>query len=211
MKNKGIFITFEGLEGSGKSTHVGLLASKIKEKDREIKVTREPGGTRIGEVIRQITHNKDNVDLTAVAESYLMAASRAQHVREIIRPAIDAGLIVICDRFLDSSLAYQGFGRELGESKIFDLNQMAIDGVWPDLTFYLDIDPEEGMVRRNGTNKIDRLDLQQKDFYQRVKAGYESLADKYKERYFIVNTKKEINDVAKIIWNKVQNLLKLPA
>src|SRR3989344_7406512 len=114
MKKRGLLITFEGLEGSGKSTQVGLLASKLKELNRQIKVTREPGGTRIGELIRQITHNKENVDLTAVAECYLMAASRAQHVREIVRPALESGLIVICDRLLDSSLAYQGGGRELG-------------------------------------------------------------------------------------------------
>src|SRR3989338_3194030 len=102
---QGFFITFEGLEGSGKSTQVGLLASNLREDGKDIVVTREPGGTRIGEQIREITHNKDNVDLTAVAEAYLMAASRAQHVREIIRPAVEAGKIVISDRYIDSSLA----------------------------------------------------------------------------------------------------------
>src|SRR3989304_4912892 len=124
MKKSGKVITFEGLEGSGKSTQVGLLASFLKEKNYQIKVTREPGGTRIGELIRQITHRRENVDLTAVAESYLMAASRAQHVREIIRPARETGLIVLCDRYIDSSLAYQGYGRELGEEVINQLNRL---------------------------------------------------------------------------------------
>src|SRR3989338_10065245 len=113
-----LFITFEGIEGSGKSTQVGLLASRLREEGRIIVVTREPGGTRIGEEIRNITHNKDNVDLTAVSESYLMAASRAQHVRQIIRPALEQGMVVLCDRFLDSSLAYQGYGLGLGEDEI---------------------------------------------------------------------------------------------
>ena len=179
MKRKGIFITFEGLEGSGKSTHTGLLASKLAEENFKIKVTREPGGTRIGEKIRDLTLSRDNVDLTAVAECYLMAASRAQHVREIIRPAIAEGLVVICDRFLDSSLAYQGAGRGLGEDLVLELNKLAIDGVWPNLTIFMDIPIDVGLERRNGTHKIDRLDLQQKDFYQRVRVGYKKLAEKY--------------------------------
>src|SRR3989338_10286262 len=104
---QGFFISFEGVEGSGKSTQVGLLASKLREEGKDIVVTREPGGTRIGEQIRDITHNRENVDLTASAETYLMAASRAQHVRDIIHPALAAGKIVISDRFIDSSLAYQ--------------------------------------------------------------------------------------------------------
>src|SRR3989338_7178344 len=111
VKQKSLFIVFEGLEGSGKSTQAGLLASRLMEAGYDIKATREPGGTRIGELIRRITHSRENVALTAVAESYLMAASRAQHVREIIRPALDVGLTVICDRYIDSSLAYQGYGR----------------------------------------------------------------------------------------------------
>lgn len=207
MKRRGVFISFEGLEGSGKSTHVGLLASRLKENNFEIKVTREPGGTRIGEHIRTITLSRDNVDLTASCESYLMAASRAQHVREIIRPALNSGLIVICDRFLDSSLAYQGYGRELGEQEIFSLNKLAVDDVLPDLTIFLDIPAVLGIKRRNGTVKIDRLDLQQIDFYKRVETGYKNLAEKYSERYFIVDSTKEINEVAKIIWERTVKIL----
>jgi len=207
VKQKALFIVFEGLEGSGKSTQAGLLASRLLEAGYEITATREPGGTRIGELIRQITHSKDNVDLTAVAESYLMAASRAQHVREIIRPALAAGKIVISDRFVDSSLAYQGYGRELGEEKIAALNKMAVEEITPNLVIFLDVIPEIGFKRRNGTSKIDRLDLQQNDFYLRVYGGYKELAGKNKDKYFIVDSSKPIEEVAGIIWEKVKSLL----
>lgn len=207
MKKKNLFIVFEGLEGSGKSTQAGLLASRMLEAGYQIKATREPGGTRIGELIRQITHSKDNVDLTAVAESYLMAASRAQHVREIIRPALDSGKIVISDRFVGSSLAYQGYGRELGEEKIAALNKMAVEEIAPDMVIFLDVLPEIGFKRRNGTSKIDRLDLQQNDFYLRVYGGYKELAGKNKDKYFIVDSSKPIEEVAGIIWKKVKTLL----
>lgn len=204
---RGFLITFEGVEGSGKSTQVGLLASKLKEEGYEIVVTREPGGTRIGELIRNITHGRENVDLTAISEAYLMAASRAQLVREIVRPALTDDKIVIVDRFLDSSLAYQGYGRELGEEEIFRINQQALGSVFPNLTIFLDVTPMVGFARRNGTDKIDRLDLQQKDFYERVYQGYKKLAEKYKERYFVVDSSRPIEEVANIIWKKVHEII----
>lgn len=204
---KSLFISFEGLEGSGKSTQAALLASRLKEEGFDILVTREPGGTRIGELIRNITHGRENVDLTAVTEAYLMAASRAQHIREIIRPALEAGKIVIADRFIDSSLSYQGYGRELGEETIEQLNHLAIDGILPNLTIFLDVPLEVGFSRRNHTEKIDRLDLQQKDFYERVYRGYKKLAEKYKERYFVVDSTKSIEEVAGKIWKKVRKLV----
>lgn len=200
----GFFITFEGIEGSGKSTQVGLLGSKLKEGGYNIEVTREPGGTRIGELIRNITHNKDNVDLTAVSEAYLMGASRSQHVREIIRPALEAGKIVVCDRFIDSSLAYQGYGRNLGEETIWQLNTLALDGVSVDLTILLEIPVEEGLSRRNGSDKRDRLDLQQKDFYQRVHDGYKKLAEKHNNRFVVIDSSKPIMEVAEKIWEEVR-------
>lgn len=199
----GFFITFEGVEGSGKSTQVGLLASRMKEEGKDLVVTREPGGTRIGELIRNITHGRENVDLTAVAEAYLMSAARAQLVREIIRPALLDGKIVIADRFIDSSLSYQGYGRELGEETIWQLNQLAIDNVIPNLTILLDVPVDIGFNRRNGTDKVDRLDLQQKDFYDRVYEGYRKLSEKYKERYFVVDGSRSIEEVEKIIWERV--------
>jgi dTMP kinase len=204
----GIFISFEGLEGSGKSTQVGLLASRLKELGKDILVTREPGGTRIGEQIRDITHNRDNVDLTAVAEAYLMAASRAQHVRELIRPALEAGKIVLADRFIDSSLAYQGYGREIGEEVIFDLNKLAFDGVFPILTVFLDVTPEVGLARREHSEKLDRLDLQQKDFYKRVYEGYRDLAQKHSGRYRIIDGNAEMNKIAQDVWAITEEFVK---
>ncbi|OGG14567.1 dTMP kinase [Candidatus Gottesmanbacteria bacterium RIFCSPHIGHO2_01_FULL_39_10] len=207
---KPFFITFEGVEGSGKSTQVGKLASKLREEKYAIEVVREPGGTRIGELIRHITHDRENVDLTAVSEVYLMAASRAQLVREIIRPAMDNGRLVIADRFIDSSLAYQGYGRNLGEDVVTSINKLALDGVFPDITIFLDITPEEGFKRRNGTEKIDRLDLQQKEFYERVYQGYKKLAEKYKDRYVVVGGNKSIDEVADQIWDRLKVKLQTP-
>ena len=204
---KSLFITFEGIEGSGKSVQVGLLGSKLRESGHDIVVTREPGGTRIGEEVRQITHDPQNVDLTAVAEAYLMAACRAQHVREIIKPSLDAGKIVLCDRFLDSSLAYQGYGRELGEETILNLNQLAIDAVSPTLTIYLDVPVDVGLERRKNDTKMDRLDLQQPDFYERVRKGYLKLAKKNSARITIIDGAKSIEEVAKEIWTMVESLL----
>ncbi len=204
MTTRGFFITFEGVEGSGKSTQVGLLASRMKEEGLDIVVTREPGGTRIGELIRNITHGRENVDLTAATEAYLMSGARAQLVREIIRPALLDGKIVIADRYVDSSLSYQGYGRELGEETIWQVNKLAIDDVIPHLTILLDVSVEVGFMRRNGTEKMDRLDLQQRDFYERVYNGYKKLAEKYKERYFVVDGDKSIEEVENIIWKKVQ-------
>lgn len=202
-----LFISFEGVEGSGKSTQVGKLASRLREMGCPLEVVREPGGTRIGEAIRHITHDRENVDLTAVSEVYLMAASRAQLVREVIRPALDTGKIVIGDRFIDSSLSYQGYGREMGEEVVLQLNKLALDGVFPTLTFLLNIDPKEGQKRRNGSLKIDRLDLQQKEFYERVYEGYKTLSQKYKDRYVVIDASLGIDEVSEIIWKRVKPLL----
>ncbi len=201
---KGFLITFEGIEGSGKSTQVGLLASHLKEEGFDIVVTREPGGTRIGEQIRNITHGRENVDLTAVSEAYLMAGARAQLVREIIRPALIDSKIVIVDRFLDSSLAYQGYGRQLGVETIEKLNSLAIDAVFPDLTILLDIDPSIGIARRNGSEKIDRMDLQQKDFYERVHDGYKKIASQNRDRFVIINGSQSIEKVSEEVWGIVE-------
>jgi dTMP kinase len=203
-----LFISFEGLEGSGKSTQVGLLSSKLKEENYSIEVTREPGGTRIGELIRDITHGKENVDLTAACEAYLMAASRGQHVREIIKPALTAHKIVICDRYIDSSLAYQGYGRGLGETTIEQLNHLAIDEVYPDITFFLDVPVDVGIARRSNSNKIDRLDLQQKDFYERVHQGYVKLSQKFKNRFLVIDATLSIEVVAQEVWKKVMEKIK---
>ncbi len=202
---RGFFITFEGGEGAGKSIQVEILASHLHEQGYEVVVTREPGGTRIGEQIRTITHNQENVDLHPVTEAYLMAAARAQHVAEIIEPALKTGKIVLCDRYVDSSIVYQGYGRQLGPETITKLNELAINDAIPDLTIILKIPPELGMKRRRKSNKEpDRLDLQQQEFYARVYSGYNELTRKHKERYLIIDATRSIEAVAADIWNTVK-------
>ena len=205
--NKGFFITFEGGEGAGKSIQVEILTSHLHEEGYPLTVTREPGGTRIGEQIRVITHDPENVDLNSIAEAYLMSAARAQHVVEIIKPALDAGKIVVCDRFVDSSIAYQGYGRKLGPEIIAKLNELAVDGATPDLTLFLNVPPEVGMKRRGKAQKKDRLDLQQADFYRRVHDGYIELAKEHPSRFIIIDASKTIEKVAVGIWDVVKQAL----
>ena len=205
---RGVFIVFEGGEGAGKSLQVEILAGHLREAGYPIVVTREPGGTRIGEQIRSITHNPENVDLHAKAEAYLMAASRAQHVTETIAPALVAGKIVISDRFVDSSIAYQGYGRQIGPDLVASLNELAVAGATPDVTILLNISPEEGMRRRREAAKTnDRLDLQQKDFYERVYGGYLTLAKKDPSRYLVIDASAPVETVGNEVWKFVQTFL----
>lgn len=204
----GFFITFEGGEGAGKSIQVEILASHLHEEGYAVTVTREPGGTRIGEQIRSITHNQENVDLEATTEAYLMAAARAQHVEQVIFPSLEAGKIVVCDRFVDSSIAYQGYGRKLGPEKITRLNEMAVNGAIPDLTLLLDVSIEVGLKRRHKSNKPrDRLDLQQREFYTRVHEGYLTLAKKNPRRYVIIDAQRSIEKVSLSVWSAVKKFL----
>lgn len=205
---RGFFITFEGGEGAGKSIQVEILASHLHEEGYQVTVTREPGGTRIGEQIREITHSQENVDLEAVTEAYLMAAARAQHVEQIIFPSLLSGKVLVCDRYVDSSIAYQGYGRELGPEKIAKLNKLAVNDAIPDLTIFLDLLPETGHKRRLKAHKIqDRLDLQQKDFYQRVHRGYLELSKKEPKRFVVIDASKSIEQVAVEVWQVVKRAL----
>ncbi len=205
---RGFFIVFEGGEGAGKSTQTELLVRQLRATNHQVVVTREPGGTRIGEQIRAITHDPENVDLDAVTEAYLMAASRAQHVRETIAPALRDGNIVVCDRYVDSSIAYQGYGRAIGEAVITDLNVLAVDDAQPDMVLLLNLPIEVGHARveKEGKRK-DRLDLQQKDFYERVNNGYLTLAKTNPNRYVVVDATKSIEEVASVIWETVEDAL----
>ncbi len=207
MNKRGFFIVFEGVEGSGKSVQAGLLASHLREQGYPVLVTREPGGTRIGEQIRSITHNQENVDLDARAEAYLMAASRSQHVTEIIEPALEEGKVVVCDRFVDSNIAYQGYGRGLGADTIRDLNHLAVNGAVPDLVILLEVPVEVGLARREGSVKKDRMDLQQKDFYQRVHQGYLELAKSNPRQYVVIDATAGVEVVAVKVWEAVKKFL----
>ncbi|MEK7165445.1 MAG: dTMP kinase [Patescibacteria group bacterium] len=205
---RGYFITFEGGEGAGKSIQVEILTSHLHEDNYPIVVTREPGGTRIGEQVRDITHSQENVDLESTTEAYLMAAARAQHVSQIIEPALEAGKIVVCDRYVDSSIAYQGYGRKLGAATISQLNELAINGAIPNLTILLDIDTEKGLRRRHKSTKSkDRLDVQQRDFYERVHRGYLELVENHPSRFVKVDASRSIEKVAVEIWTEVKKRL----
>jgi dTMP kinase len=196
---EGWFISFEGPDGSGKTTNVWLLAGPIQEATgREVTLLREPGGTEIGEEIRMTLHDPKNVEMHARTELLLYMASRAQLVEQVILPALERGAIVICDRFLDSSLAYQGAGRNLGYDDILMIGLFATGGLLPDLTVFFDISPEEGLRRRlraaDGWNRMEAQDL---EFRREVYQGYQKIigADTT-GRFLVVPAEAEIHEVA---------------
>lgn len=201
MKNK--FISFEGGEGSGKTTIINKLKVDLENLGLEVIQTREPGGSEISESIRQIILNVDNVLMEPRTEALLYAASRRQHLHEIIIPALKADKVVLCDRFIDSSLAYQGYARGLGIDKIYELNRFAIEDILPGLTIYLDLDPKQGLQRIKENNRsCNRLDLETLDFHKRVREGYIIIANKYPERIKIVDgslSKEELYQTVKQI------------
>ena len=168
-----MFITFEGSEGSGKTTQIQLLADYLSQQGKKVIVTRQPGGTDIGRQIRHVLHDVNNGAMTAGAEILLYSADRAQHVEELIRPALAEGTIVLCDRYIDSTFAYQGYGRRLNLDDLKMITQFATGGLMPELSFFLYVDVEEGLRRREAGNlEMNRMDLQKKAFYDRVEQGY---------------------------------------
>ena len=165
---RGKFITIEGTDGSGKSTQIGLLMDYLNKKGVDVLFTREPGGTPIGEKIREIILDVNNREMAPETEALLYAASRSQHVREKIIPAVEEGKIVVCDRFVDSSLAYQGTARRMGMETIMEMNRAALGGVMPDLTVFFDLSPEKGILRKKNERALDRLEEEKIDFHKRV-------------------------------------------
>lgn len=192
MKN-GLFITLEGPDGSGKSTQIKKLKHFFEMQGKETIVTREPGGTPISEKIREIILDKENKEMDPMTEALLYAASRAQHVAQIIRPALERGATVICDRFLDSSMAYQGYGRGLGDS-VSIINAYAIKGCMPDLTFLMKLDPSVGKDRI-GTGDMDRIELEDLDFHERVFQGYEELELQFPDRIVAIDATQGADEI----------------
>ena len=176
---RGAFITFEVCEGSGKSTQIRLLSEKLTAIGADFIITREPGGSDVAEQIRKIILDGKNVAMCDECEALLYAAARIQHLKEIVEPALAAGKLVICDRYVDSSLAYQGAARGLGEKYIEDINAVALDCYPPDLTVFLNISPERAFERKHGADKGDRMEQQGINFHRRVYEGYLSLLKKY--------------------------------
>lgn len=187
------FITFEGIEGCGKTTQLQLLAGTLTPLGHEVTVTREPGGCPIADRVREILLDAGNSAMTPMTELLLYAAARAQHVAEVVAPALDAGRIVLCDRFTDATVAYQGYGRELDQAVIAELNRLATGGVRPDLTVLVDCPVEVGleraMARINGSQgaREERFELESLQFHQRVREGYLKLAEQEPDRFIVVN------------------------
>lgn len=195
---KGTFISFEGPDGAGKSTVLKEILEKVGQ---EIKpqyiVTREPGGSKIAEKIRKIILDPENKQMADRTEALLYAASRSQLVEEVIKPALEAGKLVLSDRFIDSSLAYQGVGRSLGIDNVYEINKFATDGIMPDLTLFFDLDPEIGLqrIKLERPDHEDRLEQEKINFHYKVYNGYQEINQKYANRIAVINANQELDQV----------------
>ena len=206
---KGIFITFEGIDGSGKTTQIELMNSFLKQSGFDVVLTREPGGTDIGDKIRKILLDSKNIQMSYRAETLLFLASRAELVSKVIQPSLDQGKIIICDRFFDSTIAYQGIARQLGAEKILDMSLWATENIIPDLTFLLSIDVWECENRlKNGNKKKDRIEKEEVDFKSKIQEGYMQLAGKNKERFVIVDGCLDIESVFAVVKSNTLRVLK---
>lgn len=207
----GLFITFEGGEGSGKSTQLRLLATYLRTRGEEVVETRDPGGTAIGKEIRTLLLSRESGAMSAVAELLLYEASRAQLVREVIKPALARGAVVACDRFTDSTVAYQGFGRGLDLDLIRRLNRLAADGLTPDLTILLDLDPGLGLGRsgRSGRSDAvsrDRIEAEPLAFHERVRTGYLEAARREPDRFRVIDASLTAPEIARIVREAVERV-----
>ena len=205
-----MFITIEGPEGSGKSSVTKKVAERLEKEGYDIVFTREPGGTDISEQIRNIILDKNNTKMDPMTEAMLYAASRRQHLVEKVWPLSNEGKIVISDRYLDSSLAYQGGARGLGIDNILQLNNFATEGSFPDLTLLFDIDPRIGLKRiaANANREVNRLDLEKIEFHDSVRKTFLSLANRFKDRYVIIDASKPFDEVVEDTYIAIKNKLK---
>ena len=200
---RGFFLSMEGPDGCGKTTQANLLEKSLRQMGFELVRTREPGGCPISEKIRQIILDTENAEMCANCEALLYAASRAQHVHQVIRPAVEAGKVVLSDRFVDSSVAYQGGGREMGVEMIRQINEPAVDGMLPDATVYLDIDHDTAMKRRLSASRPDRLELESSAFHGRVQAAYEELIERDGRRFIVVSGDQPAEEIARQVLRQV--------
>lgn len=200
-----MFITLEGPEGSGKTTAIEKAVNKLQEMGYQIVRTREPGGTPIAEQIRNVILDKANTNMDPRTEALLYAASRRQHLAEKVWPALKEGKIVICDRYLDSSLAYQGGARDLGIDNVLNINLFATENTWPDLTLLFDLDPQIGLARisKNAEREVNRLDLEKLEFHNKVRNTFLELANRYPNRYVIIDASKSQEEVAEQTLNAI--------
>ncbi len=189
------FITIEGNDGSGKSTVIDGLKRVFRERGVDAVFTREPGGSAIAEQIRGIILDPKNTEMDDKTEALLYAASRRQHLRETVLPALEQGKLVICDRFIDSSLAYQGYARGIGIEEVYDMNMFATSGILPDLTLYILVSPEVGLSRKTHQKELDRLELETNNFHKTVYKGYLSLVSKFPDRVVLINGEESKEEV----------------
>lgn len=206
---KGKFISFEGPDGSGKTSVIKVVEKYFIDQGYEVIITREPGGIKISEKIRDVIHDVEHKEMDPRTEALLYAASRSQHLNQKIIPAIDAGKIVLCDRYVDSSLAYQGYGRKLGFDEVLAINMFAINGVFPDLTIFVDVRPEVGLKRVFSTveREKNRLDLEPLKFHKKIYEGYKELLKKYPNRIKKINGEQPIESVANDAINLIKSTL----
>lgn len=209
MKRKGKFITFEGPEGAGKTTVITIVSELLKEQGHGVVLTREPGGIEISEEIRAIILNNNNTEMDAKTEALLYAAARRQHLVEKVIPALESGAFVLCDRFIDSSLAYQGHARGLGIEEVLRINQFAIGDTMPDLTVFFDIKPEEGLARiaNNDEREQNRLDNESLRFHEMVYEGYKNLIQRYPERIMVTDASLPKTEVTENVYNIITSQL----
>ncbi len=203
-KKRGYFVTLEGGEGSGKSTQLGLLEDYLSKGGYDVIFTREPGGTPISEKIRKILLGGENTEMCDETEALLFAAARVQHIKEKILPAVAAGKTVVCDRYVHSSLVYQGYARGLGDF-VEKVNSYAFENCMPDVTIFLDITPERAFARKGGADKDDRLEQSGMDFHKRVYDGYVRVAEKFPDHFVRINADRPVEDVFEDILSTLEN------
>lgn len=205
----GIFITFEGGEGSGKTTIAAMIKEHLTREGYQVTLTREPGGVEIAEKIRDIIHNVDYTNMDCKTEALLYAASRRQHLVEKVIPALESGHIVICDRYLDSSMVYQGIARGIGVDEVYQMNLFATENILPKRTIFFDILPEDGLKRvyANKDREVNRLDLENIDFHRKVYNGYLSLCDKFPDRIVKIDASLTIDQVFSEVLSKIKEIL----
>ena len=204
-----IFITLEGPDGSGKTTIAKMIVETLEKRGYEVVFTREPGGISISEQIRNIILNKENTEMDGRTEALLYAASRRQHLVEKIWPSLKEGKIVFCDRYLDSSLSYQGYARELGVDDVLRVNEYATEGTYPHITFLFDIEPELGLERinKNKDREVNRLDVEKLSFHKKVREGYLMLSKRFSDRYVVIDASKPLEEVSNEVLSIILNRL----
>lgn len=203
---KGFFIVFEGADGCGKSTQVSLLSEYLESLGADVLLTREPGGCPVAEEIREIVLSKDDKKMEALTEAMLYAAARAEHVRQVIKPAVESGKLVLCDRYLLSSLAYQGYGRQLGVEAVRRINEPAVDGCLPDVTVFINVPPEYAFQRMNEQKTRDRLEREEMSFHERVFRGFIELSKS--ENVLPIDAQGTKTETHEIIKQKIIPILK---